>query len=120
MRRVSGRLILGGFVLSAAMIACSSGGSDGSGGKGGKGGSKPAGTCNTDPFSCPAGQTCWINSNSAFACLNSGPGKEGDACQNIIGSPTCGDGLACYAVGSPNGTCMPFCDPSSSAHACPN
>src|SRR5215207_3866951 len=92
-------VILGFAVLGVTEAACSDGDGDdqSSDGAGGDGQSKP---CNEDPWQCPAGQTCWgtdVN-GSAFACLNSGSGKAGDPCQNIVSSPTCGDGLACFAL----------------------
>ncbi len=83
--------------------------------------SSPAPTpCNENPWECAAGQTCWPkDATGSFACLNSGPGKKGDACQNAIGSPTCGDGLACLQLqGGPTPVCAPFCDPTNPAHAC--
>jgi hypothetical protein len=53
-----------------------------------------------------------------FECLNSGPGKAGDTCQNVPGTPTCGDGLACLQTAASGGTCTPYCDPKNTAHAC--
>jgi len=105
-------------VSSAVLGACSS---DETGGQGGSGGN--AAQCNEDPWSCPAGQTCWFGNTegSQFSCLNSGQGKAGDPCQNVVNSPSCGDALMCFqAPGSAMGVCTPFCDPSNPAHACPN
>jgi hypothetical protein len=88
----------------------------------GDGGGAAAAQCNTDPWGCPAGQTCAIaNEGKAFACLNSGSGKVGASCKSIIDQPQCGDGLLCFqALGAEHGVCSPFCDPSNSAHACAN
>ena len=74
--------------------------------------------CNENPWECASGQTCWPKDPQTFACLNSGPGKAGDACQNSLDSPTCGDGLACLQTSTAGGTCRPYCDPASSSHAC--
>jgi hypothetical protein len=74
--------------------------------------------CNTQPFTCGAGKTCWPSDNSAnFACLASGLGKSGDACQNTPTAATCGDGLMCLQQTSTDGHCVPWCD---SAHGCPS
>jgi len=77
--------------------------------------------CNQNPFSCPAGQTCWVRSGPGdYQCLSSGSGQSGDLCQPTEGTATCKDGLACIEpVDSPGqpATCTPFCD---SAHPCPS
>lgn len=75
--------------------------------------------CNENPFECTSGQTCWPkDAVPTFACLNSGPGKKGDSCQNTPGSATCGDGLACLQLASAGGTCVAYCDSTNTAHAC--
>jgi hypothetical protein len=80
----------------------------------------PAATpCNENPWSCPAGQTCWPKDLTAFQCLNSGTAKKGEACTNTLGAPSCADGMACLQLsGSSTGFCTPFCDPTNAAHAC--
>ncbi len=100
-------------VLVIPLGACSSSGSGGGGG--GSSG------CNEDPWSCPAGQTCTFGDaeGSSFVCLDSGPGQDGEACQNVAGSATCGDGLLCLQqAGATMGVCTAFCDPTTTAHAC--
>lgn len=79
-------------------------------------GSQP---CNENPWECTTGQTCWPKDESTFACLNSGPGQAGDACQDSVGFPTCGDGLACLETAAGGGTCSAYCDPTNPSHACP-
>jgi hypothetical protein len=74
--------------------------------------------CNENPWECPAGQTCWPKDESSFACLNSGPGAAGDACQDTVGAPTCGDGLACLEIGAGGGVCSVYCDNTNPSHAC--
>jgi hypothetical protein len=103
--------------LSIVLGACSS--SSSSGGNG------PQGGCNTNPSQCPSGQTCWpADSNLDFQCMQSGHGKVGDACQNIVGQPSCTDGLFCFQPPTPagaTGTCTPYCDPNKDAAAqCPS
>lgn len=112
-------LMSAGFFAVFGLAGC---GSDTTGGAGGGGGATPAAGCNTDPWSCPAGQTCTIAAQGTkFTCLNGGAGKAGDTCKNIIDQPQCGDGLTCFQIqGDADGVCSPFCDPSSAAHACPN
>lgn len=75
--------------------------------------------CNQNPWECPTGQTCWPNSPTSFACLNSGSGQIGSPCQNTEGIATCGDGLACLTDESNgSGTCTPYCSNTNPAHAC--
>jgi len=78
--------------------------------------------CNQDPWSCPAGQTCWINDTAGtFKCLNSAPGVEkGASCLNTVGAPTCGDDLVCLQIvgGAGSGRCTTFCDPSKADRRC--
>ncbi|MBI2390735.1 MAG: hypothetical protein HYV09_14190 [Deltaproteobacteria bacterium] len=83
--------------------------------------SPPPVPCNKDPWQCPAGQTCWPKDTAGtFACLNSAVGvAKGDECANMVGSPTCGDGLACFqAVGEAKGKCVPFCDTAKTGRGC--
>jgi hypothetical protein len=105
------RLLVSAAAVAVAvvLIACSSddAGSTGSG-------------CNTDPFSCPIGTTCWETDAKTFKCLASGSGKEGDVCTNYFGQPTCNDGLFCFnAQGQMTGLCTSFCDNTNPQHACP-
>lgn len=83
--------------------------------------STPKPPCNEDPWQCAAGQTCWPQDGAGtFACLNSAVGKaKGDACTNLVGSPTCGDGLACFqAAGAAVGRCVAYCDPTKAGRGC--
>ncbi len=78
-------------------------------------------TTTTRNKQCPAGQTCWPkDATGTFTCLNSAAGKaKGDDCTNIIGAPTCGDGLACFqGVGDPSGKCVAYCDPAKTGRGC--
>ena len=94
------------IVLSLLVAACSSS----------SGGGSTSAPCNQDPWQCSSGQTCWPQSETAFACLNAGPGTLGGACQDTVGTPTCGAGLFCLmGVGTTMGTCVAYCD---STHAC--
>jgi hypothetical protein len=91
--------------------------------------------CNTNPFACQAGQTCWpqscvcpsgqkcdtTNCVAQFACLPSAAGKNAhDTCNNQIGTATCGDQQACIELPQAGGYCLAYCDPSSPAHGCPS
>jgi hypothetical protein len=96
---------------AAATVGCSSSPSSNAD----SGAPKP---CNENGGACPDGQTCWPQSATTFACLNEGPGKVGDSCQNTPGTPTCGHGLACLQTTSTCGTCLPYCDPTNPAEAC--
>lgn len=105
MRLVLSLLFLAATVTSS-VVACSSS-SDG------------ASSCSTDPFSCGAGQTCSVkDSSGTFACLTSGAGTKGSACQNTIGVTTCGDGLVCLQLVQAGGTCSSYCQPGNAAHGC--
>jgi hypothetical protein len=95
------------FFASLAMACSSSSGS-----------SAPP-PCNENPWECPTGQTCWPATQSTFACLNSGAGNAGDACQDTVGSATCGAGLACLQIGMSGGVCSAYCDNTDPTHACP-
>lgn len=104
-------------LLACSLVACG----DDATGTGGGGGSATQG-CIEEPWGCPDGQTCWVNADqSDFACLNSGPGKLGDDCQNVAGTPTCEDDLACLQLqGQAMGKCTEYCDPQDPARACPD
>jgi hypothetical protein len=106
-------------LVATAFFACSSSNSASSDGSGASSGG-PTG-CLSDPFVCPAGQTCWLSDASAnSACLNSGPGKVGSSCLNTPGAPTCGDGLVCFqAATTAFGVCTLYCDAANPEHACP-
>jgi hypothetical protein len=121
-------VVLGGgaFVLG---VACggddeddkgsSGGGATGSGAAGSTGAAGGTG-CAADPFACPAGQTCWPNAQgNALACLNSGMGKVGDACELYIGTATCADDLVCWTVPGAPKVCTPFCDNTKLDKQCP-
>jgi hypothetical protein len=100
-------LSVGTLALLLATGACSSTSSS----------SSSTSACNTQPFTCAAGTTCWPADNAAdFACLKSGAGKLGDACQNTPSVATCGDGLLCLQQTATDGHCVPYCD---TAHPCP-
>jgi len=105
-------LVLGAMLTSACLLlACPASESTT--------GATSASACNSDPFSCPAGQTCWVNAENKYACLNAGPGKKGDSCQSLIGAPTCGEGLVCLQTSTAGaGECVTYCDPSNPARAC--
>ncbi|HTQ42105.1 MAG TPA: hypothetical protein VMI75_05050 [Polyangiaceae bacterium] len=99
------------LVLSLAVAACSSSSSGGGGSS-----STP---CNENPWECPSGQTCWPQSQTAFACLNAGSGAVGSACQDTAGAPTCGAGLFCLqSAGATAGTCVAYCSNMDTQHAC--
>ncbi len=100
-----------------ASVACGDSSGTGAGGAGQGGG---VSDCIADPFSCPSGQTCWIDTDQThFHCLNSGAGVAGDTCKNFVGQPSCEDGLTCLQLqGAESGVCTPFCDPTDTAHGC--
>lgn len=108
-------VILAGCIVS--LFAC---GDDDPAGTGGGGGASAS--CIEEPWSCPDGQTCWVNQDQqGFSCLNSGPGAVGAECQNVAGTPTCDDGLTCLQIqGQAMGACTEFCDPTDPARACPD
>lgn len=121
MRWIRFSAVLGAAAVVATLVNVGCGGDDETSGTGGN----DAAMCNADPWSCPAGQTCWATdtTGATFACLNSGPGAVGESCVGFVGSPECGDGLACFtANGYPESSkvCTPFCDPSDPAHGCPD
>jgi len=77
--------------------------------------------CNQDPWECGSGQTCWPKDTTSFACLNSGVGTAGSACEDSVGAPTCGDGLACLQLSTASGgICAAYCDNTETSHACPS
>jgi hypothetical protein len=72
--------------------------------------------CASNPFTCPAGQTCSAKDTSgAFACLTSGSGTKGSSCLNTPGMTSCGDGLTCLQVVQSGGQCTNYCD---ATHVC--
>jgi len=77
--------------------------------------------CNEDPWCCPSGQTCGSDSMTTFGCLNVGQSGPGEPCEKYVGIPGCGERLFCFTGGgSPQGVCVPFCDPTDPDRACPN
>lgn len=77
--------------------------------------------CNTNPWSCPDGQTCWImNQAGSFSCLNSDATKvKGAECLNIMGQATCGDDMICFQLqGQAKGVCAPYCDNTIPSRGC--
>jgi hypothetical protein len=113
MLRLSSSLVAICLGLTGLVLACSSS-------------SSPAAAstpCNEAPFSCPTGQTCWVNTaGSAFECLDSAAGvSAGASCVDTGGKPTCGDAQLCYqGLSSTSGVCVSYCDPTSAAHGCPS
>jgi hypothetical protein len=86
----------------------------------GSGGAPPLGVeCGDDPWSCKAGETCWVASDYAWRCQAAGAAAQGDACKAVIGEASCGAGLLCIGADPAKGTCSPFCSATSAAHACP-
>jgi len=82
---------------------------------------QPTAPCNERGGECPAGQVCWPNAaQNAFECLNAAAGVgEGSSCVNIVGSPTCDEGLACVMLqGQTSGSCMKYCDPKIAGKGC--
>lgn len=101
-------LVFVAAVVTSSVVACSSSSS-----------SDGPGSCSSEPFSCGAGQTCAVkDSSGTFACLTSGGGAKGSACQNIIGSTTCGDGLVCFQQTTAGGICSSYCEPGNAARGC--
>jgi hypothetical protein len=91
--------------------------------------------CNADPWSCSAGQTCWVqactcppngdcnasNCTAKFACMPSEPDKQaGEDCHLKVGSVTCGDRQACIQFAADGGSCRAYCDPARSDRGCPD
>src|ERR1700678_2664409 len=73
--------------------------------------------CNEDPWECGSEQTCWPQSTTSFACLNSGSGTAGSACEDSVGAPTCGAGLACLQTSTASGgICSAYCDNTETSH----
>jgi hypothetical protein len=54
--------------------------------------------------------------------LNAGPGTLGTSCQDTVGAPTCGAGLACFQSisGAAAGSCVAYCSTTDPSHACPS
>lgn len=80
-----------------------------------------SGPCNVDPWVCAPGQTCSFNgAGDAFECFNVGAGQEGDACQALGGTATCGENLFCARLqGEAGGTCRRLCATTDPCKACP-
>ncbi len=77
-------------------------------------------TCDEDPWQCAAGQTCWFNqTGDGVQCLNSGPRTEGDECQPMAGSPSCGDLMLCVGNAMGVGQCRRYCASATPCKACP-
>lgn len=117
MLRAASLFVAGGALTSVAVVACSSSSSSGA----------PA-QCNTNPFACASGQTCWPKSCNCpsgqkcsvdncipqFDCLPSAAGKNPhDSCNNTINVTTCGDNQACIELTAAGGNCLVYCDPAS-------
>src|SRR4051812_45049326 len=103
--RFIGSLLLLGAGAVAVLAACSSSSSSDTG-------------CASNPFSCGAGTTCAPKDTSGtYACLPSGSGTKGSACQNTPGSTTCGDGLTCFQSSAAGGQCLAYCD-TAGTHGC--
>lgn len=97
------------LLLSLLLAACSSS----------SGGGSASTPCNLEPWECSSGQTCWPQSQSAFACMNAGPGSLGSTCQDTVGSPSCGAGLFCLqSLNTMAGTCVAYCSTTDPKHAC--
>jgi hypothetical protein len=59
-----------------------------------------------------------VNTNdpkdNPFDCTKSGVGRRGDACDFVVGAPSCSDGLGCYPlVDGMRGRCLPYCEAHS-------
>ena len=105
--RLLASLVLVAVASASSMLACSSSSSS------------ATAACSTNPFSCPAGQTCSAkNTAGAFECLPSGSGAKGTACVNTPGMTTCGDTLICLQLTAAGGECASYCDPTTPAHGC--
>ena len=104
--RFLGTFLLSGAAAIAMLAACSSSSS-----------SSSDSVCASDPFSCGSGQTCSVKTTLGdFACLPSGTGQKGAACQNTAGVAPCGDGLVCFQTSAAGGgKCTAFCD---ATHTC--
>ncbi|MFO0618882.1 MAG: hypothetical protein U0414_40210 [Polyangiaceae bacterium] len=111
--------ILGIGLLPALVSACDDS-ATGSGGSGATGTSTSGGDggCTADPFVCADGETCVFADaqGSKLECRPAGPNAIGDACKNIVGSPSCAEDLICLQLqGQAGGECVPFCN---MAHPC--
>lgn len=110
-----------GVVSSIAAVASACGGkSTGDGsiaeGQGGAAALGPA--CGDDPWSCPAGQTCWVAAGATWRCQPAGAANEGEACKAVIGQPACAAGLLCVGADPAKGVCTSFCSSAGGGHAC--
>jgi hypothetical protein len=72
--------------------------------------------CNIS-YACGANQTCATATGASFACVPSGAGRRGDACDATAATAVCGDRLLCLSAdATADGTCVGWCD---HAHPCP-
>ena len=103
--------MLVGFALAGLTVACSTSSVTGTGGQ--------STGCNTDPFACAPGETCWPKDYApTFACLKSVAEKKvQDPCANTPGQVTCGDNQACVEFEVGMGGCLSYC--SDALHPCP-
>ena len=101
-------LLLSVLAVGSSVIACSSSSSSDDGG------------CSTNPFTCPAGQTCAVkDASGTFACLPSGGGAKGSSCVNTPAMTMCGDNLVCLQLaGNSGGQCASYCEVTGGAHPC--
>ena len=84
------------------------------------GSTTPPAECWRDPWSCPAGQTCWLADNVSVACFNQGQGELFSDCDPFFGAPACEQGMFCLRLDQNlPGQCSPFCDPQDPNRACP-
>lgn len=105
--RLFSSLLLVVVVGASALVACSSSSDTTETG------------CAANPFSCAAGTTCSAKDGSGVsACLPSGAGTRGSACQNTPGVATCGDTLLCLQQSAAGGRCTAYCEAGSTARGC--
>lgn len=90
--------------------------------------------CNTNPWLCDPGQTCWptscacpqgsktcdaTNCFAQFSCVVADLSKRPyDTCHNSAAFVSCGEHQACIEVTAGKGVCLNYCDSTSTAHAC--
>jgi hypothetical protein len=104
------KLVWWSVAMSALIVTVGCSSSD-------SGGASTPPQCTADPWQCPAGQTCWADTQGLFKCMASGSAKEGEACKSQIGAAPCSDDLACLQLDYQHpGVCVSYCDGS---HPCP-
>lgn len=90
------------FIISLLCVACDSTS---------VAGSRVA--CASNPFGCPAGETCWAGRNieKKLICVTAGAGARGEECKQVD-TPTCGPGLMCAGAPLEPGPshCWAYCD----------